>query len=220
MRVIAGRYRGSYLKAPDGLTTRPLTDRIKETLFNVLGARLAVPGLVPDIDVLDLFAGSGGLGIEALSRGARTCVFVERDRRSLRVLRDNLAGLRLGADVARVVAENVWTLRLPRAGGEGYGLIFIDPPFRDFESPVRVVDLVLRAAARLAPDGVLMLRHDVRYRFDAAQLTGLTCVDERVLGRSRILLMARGDGAVPGEQQGEEEPRAEDAGEDADGQLM
>ena len=73
MRVVAGQFRGRSLDAPEGLTTRPMTDRAKETLFNILGSRCAMPGELPDFDVLDLFAGTGGLGFVALSRGARSC---------------------------------------------------------------------------------------------------------------------------------------------------
>jgi len=103
------------LRPPEGRVTRPITDRVKESLFNILGSRFGLPGEIPDFAVLDLFAGSGGLGIESISRGARSCVFVERDRAALAALTANLASLRGAAD-CRIVKDNAWTARL---GGSG-----------------------------------------------------------------------------------------------------
>ncbi|MCH7814456.1 MAG: RsmD family RNA methyltransferase [Planctomycetes bacterium] len=80
MRIIAGRWRSRRIAAPPSRTTRPFPDRIKEAVFDILGARWGSPGTVPPLWVADLFAGSGSLGLEAVSRGARGCVFVERDR--------------------------------------------------------------------------------------------------------------------------------------------
>jgi 16S rRNA (guanine966-N2)-methyltransferase len=124
MRVIAGRLGGRRLKAPAGTVTRPTSDRVREALF----------GMLADVDgagVLDLFAGTGALGIEALSRGAARAVFVERDRRVAQVLSENLAVLALTADLAEVRREDVLAaLRSASARKETYDLIFIDPPYR------------------------------------------------------------------------------------------
>lgn len=190
MRVIAGKMRGSPLAAPAGRNTRPITDRVKESLFNMLGHRLGMPGVLPDIAVLDLFAGSGALGIECLSRGARSCLFVEHDRRALRVLRANLDKLRLG-EVARVAADNAWTMRIPTAAADGYGLIFVDPPYRDVADPQPAIDLLERAGVRLAADGLLVFRHARSIRFSTEPLRTLSCVDERTFGTMRVLLLAR-----------------------------
>jgi 16S rRNA (guanine966-N2)-methyltransferase len=192
MRVIAGRLRGSVLEAPPGRHTRPITDRVKEALFNMLGHRLGTPGLLPDIAVLDLFAGSGSLGIECLSRGARACVFVERDPRTLRVLRGNVARLRLGP-VARVMTANAWTMRIPPAPPDGYGLIFVDPPYRDSAEPQRSIDLLERAAPRLSAGGLLVLRCAVSARFAIDALQRLRCVDDRAFGGMRVLLLQSAD---------------------------
>lgn len=197
MRVVAGSLRGRKLEAPPGLQTRPITDRVKETLFNILGARFGVPGTLPAFDVLDLFAGSGGLGIEALSRGARSCLFVERHRRSLRALRHNLAVLGLDAS-ARVSGENAWTLRVPPAPGEGYGLVFVDPPYRDVGDLLGVVDLLERVAAHLAPEGVIVFRHERRTCFPVEALYRLRCVDERKLGTMRVWLFSRAESPAAG----------------------
>jgi len=192
MRVIAGRFRGAVLKAPPGAYTRPITARVKESLFNILGHRFGSPGLLPDIAVLDLFAGSGALGIESLSRGARSCLFVERDRRTLRVLRANVEKLRL-SDVARVAGENAWTVRIPPAEPAGYGLIFVDPPYRDVADPFNAIALLERVAPHLSKDGLVVFRHTTSVEFSANELRSLRCVDERTFGKMRLLLLQRLD---------------------------
>ena len=205
MRVIAGKFRGSVIEAPPGWQTRPITDRVKEALFNIVGHRLGVPGMLPELAVLDLFAGAGSFGIECLSRGARTCLFVERDRKTLRVLRENLKKLRL-LDVATVATENAWTMRVPEVAPTGYGLIFVDPPYRAVGDTHRMLDLLERTALRLSTDGLVVFRFECSTPFSPAQLEGLRCVDERTVGRMRLLLFERSDpagsatdSAAPGE---------------------
>ena len=123
MRVIAGALGGRRLKAPRGTTTRPTSDRVKEALFGLLGD-------VAGARALDLFAGAGGLGIEAISRGAARAVFIERDQRALRALRDNLRSLGIEAARAEVRAADVLAaLRSARGRAETYDLVFIDPPY-------------------------------------------------------------------------------------------
>ena len=123
MRVIAGTLGGRRLRAPRGSATRPTSDRVREALFSLLGE-------VSGARVLDLFAGTGALGIEALSRGARGAVFIERDARALRALRANLASLELGGDRAEVRQAQVPdVLRSARERAETYDLVFIDPPY-------------------------------------------------------------------------------------------
>jgi 16S rRNA (guanine966-N2)-methyltransferase len=123
VRVIAGALGGRRLKAPRGTTTRPTSDRVKEALFALLGD-------VAGARVLDLFAGAGGLGIEAVSRGAARAVFVERDQRALRALRHNLDSLGLDAARAEVrPGEVLAALRTARGRAETYDLVFIDPPY-------------------------------------------------------------------------------------------
>ena len=110
MRVIAGKARRLLLKTIDGLDTRPTTDRIKETLFNILQTQ------VPGSRFLDLFAGSGGIGIEALSRGARAAVFVEQNQKAADCIRENLRNTRLEEDAAVMVCDAVSAL--PRMNGK------------------------------------------------------------------------------------------------------
>jgi len=189
MRVIAGEHRGANLAAPAGTRTRPITDQAKETLFNILGHRLGTLGGVPAVPVLDLFAGSGALGIECLSRGADSCVFVERDRDALRILRQNLEKLRLGPR-ARIASENAWTMRFPRPASGGYGLIFADPPYADVEAR-RVRDLLERLAPTLSQDGILVFRHGSATDYSQVLHAGLRCLDQRAFGRMHVLLFAR-----------------------------
>jgi 16S rRNA (guanine966-N2)-methyltransferase len=148
MRVIGGQERGRRLRAPRGLRTRPTADRVRVALFDILGP--AVRGM----RVLDLFAGTGAVGIEALSRGAARAVFVERDRDALRALRGNLAALRLGRDAARVVAGEALALLPALATSEGaFDLVFLDPPYAG--------DLAARVLTRLAPSPLLTVGTEV-----------------------------------------------------------
>lgn len=123
MRVIAGTARHLLLKTPEGLDTRPTTDRIKETLFNMLQPYLS------QASFLDLFSGSGGMGIEALSRGASRCVFVEKDRRALTCIQENLKHTGFEAR-SRVYATDVFqALTQLQASKQTFDFIFMDPPY-------------------------------------------------------------------------------------------
>ena len=124
MRVIAGRLGGRRLRAPAGQGVRPTSDRVREALFSMLGD-------VEGDRVLDLFAGTGALAIEALSRGAAHAVLVEQDRAALDVLRANLAALELGPDSAEVrPGDALRALRTARERAEAYDLVLLDPPYR------------------------------------------------------------------------------------------
>lgn len=121
VRVVSGEFRGRSIVAPDGSATRPTTDKVREAVFNALGSLGVVEGAV----VADLFAGSGALGLEALSRGAESCVFVERDSAALRALRSNIA--HLGVDRrSRVVASDALAVA---ASLTGLDLALVDPPY-------------------------------------------------------------------------------------------
>jgi 16S rRNA (guanine966-N2)-methyltransferase len=122
MRVVAGIYGGRRLVAPPGSATRPTSDRVREALFSVLGASIR------DARVLDLYAGSGALGIEALSRGAAKAVFVDRAPKAITAINANLEMLAIEADVRRMEARAA--LRAASARGEAYDLVFLDPPYR------------------------------------------------------------------------------------------
>jgi 16S rRNA (guanine966-N2)-methyltransferase len=155
MRVVAGELGGRRLVAPAGTSTRPTTDRVREAIFNSLGSA----GLLDGALVADLFAGSGAIGIEALSRGAERCVFVERDRSALRALDDNLDALGLN-DRAKVLASDA----LSAAAGLDADIVFADPPY-DFDSWDELLgrvsaDLVVAESGRAveAPEGWHLIR--------------------------------------------------------------
>lgn len=133
MRVIAGSARHIPLKTLPGDHTRPTTDRIKETLFNMLQFQLA------DVRFLDLFSGSGGIGIEALSRGAAEAVFVENNRKAAECIRENLKNTHL-AGQARVCPCDVLTAIRQMDGEEPFAFIFMDPPYQE-----QLEEMVLRA---------------------------------------------------------------------------
>jgi len=145
MRVIAGEFAGRKLAAPDGTTTRPTTDKVRQALFNSLTSMGVLEGAV----VADLFAGSGALGIEALSRGAHRCIFVERDRSALTALRHNIAVLGI-EDRCTVTASDVlaWVPAM-----RNVDIAFIDPPyaFDGWPALLAVVDVELVVAEADGP---------------------------------------------------------------------
>ena len=149
MRVIAGSAKGRSLDAPRGGATRPATDRIRETLFAILEPILG------DARVLDLFAGAGTLGIEALSRGSARVTFVERSAEALKALRKNITSTGFD-DRAEIVAANVLAFLEQRVGGP-YDVVFCDPPFAD----VAILEATLahpRLAGALAPEAYVVAR--------------------------------------------------------------
>lgn len=112
MRIIAGDLRGRRISAPEGMRTRPMLDRVRQAVFNIVGAAYGDPGSVPPVAVLDIFAGSGALGIEALSRGAAWCCFVEEDAGAVRTLEGNLKSLGLTSRT-EVIRGNAMKLKVP-----------------------------------------------------------------------------------------------------------
>jgi 16S rRNA (guanine966-N2)-methyltransferase len=147
MRIIAGTLRGRRLKAPTWEGLRPTSDRLRETLFNIVAAR------VPAAHVLDGYAGTGAVGIEALSRGASRVVFVERDARAARLIAENLAHCGVENGYAIIRAD---LARLVRPGGTmPFDLIVLDPPYAE----PGVAAIVARAGSWLAAGGLLVLEH-------------------------------------------------------------
>ena len=176
MRIITGTARGCRLKTPKGEATRPTADRIKESLFNILGRR------VEAAHVLDLFAGTGALGLEALSRGAASALFV--DERTASLIEENAAKTRL-LECAEVVRADVLRL-LTRLGGAGrsFDLIFCDPPYRQglWEKVLSSVD----REGLLAPDGCMIVEHGAGEETLPA-LENLRCVREKSYGKTTRL---------------------------------
>jgi 16S rRNA (guanine(966)-N(2))-methyltransferase RsmD len=158
MRVIAGKYRSRNLQSLPGDDTRPTYDRLRETLFNVLSAA----GKLEGGTFVDLFAGTGSVGIEALSRGAEHVIFVESARKAAQVIRTNLQALGITdeADVyERPVAE---ALRLLGESGASPSVIFLDPPYKLQGAYGQTIRLVAQSEL-LAPGGVLVAEHEKRF---------------------------------------------------------
>ena len=172
MRVVAGRLGGRRLSAPPGRSTRPTSDRVREAVFSILGP-------LDGARVLDLYAGSGALGIEALSRGAAAAVFVERDSRTAAVLRNNLTALGLDAELRR--ADVLAALREARERGETYDLVLCDPPYRLAPELGRSLGEAL--APVLAPRARVVTESDRRTPLD---LHLLPLTDERRYGDTLI----------------------------------
>jgi len=176
MRIIAGRAKGRRLRAPAGPGTRPMMDRAREALFSALG-----PAVV-EARVLDLYAGSGSIGLEALSRGAAEVVFVERGRAALAALRANVEAVGLGGVI---VAGDVGS---HLAGGDGlFDLVFVDPPF---SLPLASLEEVLALAASfLGPGGMVVVHR--RSGTGPPLAPGLVEVSRRRYGDTEITVLAR-----------------------------
>ena len=152
MRIIAGTFRSRPLQAPPGLATRPTSDRLRETLFNVLAPRIG--GAV----FLDLYAGSGAVGIEAISRGAAHVTFVERAPAAQKILRANLAGLAINAGF-KIQNSNVAQF-LRKSSGALFDLVFLDPPYDAGEEYTTALNLLGAASQQaLAPDAIVIAEH-------------------------------------------------------------
>ena len=177
MRIIGGTHRGRRIEAPKGEQTRPTGDRVREALFNLVGP-------VDDASVLDLYAGSGALGLEALSRGARRCVFAETDPAACRAIRRNLETLGLsGALVLQRDASSV--LRDERAAGRRHDLVLLDPPYGRWPA-------LEPTLAALLPDvvgegGIVVVETDARVE----PALPLDRVTSRRYGSARLTLFVR-----------------------------
>jgi 16S rRNA (guanine966-N2)-methyltransferase len=176
VRIISGLYRGRPIIAPKGDTTRPTADRTREALFSMLTSRL---GSFEDLRVLDLFAGSGALGLEALSRGAASCTFVEQDSAALDCLRINIA--KLGAKGADVRAQSVMALGPAPAA---YDLILLDPPY---ESGAGIVALErLLRLGWIAPGALASVETTKK---EVVTVEGFELDVERVHGKAKLTLL-------------------------------
>lgn len=178
MRVIAGSAKGTLLFAPKGL--RPTSDRSKQTLFDTLLSLAPLPD-----DVADFFAGSGALGIEALSRGAGKALFVEKSRDAVRHLERNLERTHL-AGRATIVNRDVFSA-LPRLAGAPFSLVLADPPYGGTIASQFLHDMM--STAVLQPDGLLVLETSVHTEVDIPQ--ALSIVRDKKTGDTRLLFLRR-----------------------------
>ncbi len=191
MRIIAGEFGGRRLRAPPGKGTRPMLDRVREALFSTLGSELV------GARVLDLFAGTGSLGLEALSRGAASARLIERDRKAVGILRENVEALGL-SDRARIVARDALDPSGWGTEGNGplepYEIVFLDPPYSCLEEPAsrrRVITTLVRLVEeRLAPGGVLVF-HAPRGRIQTVELGPRVACRVREYGTNALWYVRR-----------------------------
>lgn len=177
MRIIAGRWRGRRLEAPAGLATRPTADRTRETLFSMLTSRL---GSFEQLSIADLFAGSGALAFEALSRGAAAATLIETDAAARKVIGSNAASL--GADI-RLAGHSALTLPIATTP---FDIVFADPPYAP-GAGTAVRDAV-EQAGWLAPGGWLAIETQ---RGERVEPGGFALDSERDVGRARLTLLRR-----------------------------
>lgn len=180
MRIIAGEWRGRPLRAPEGDTTRPTADRTRETLFSMLLSRL---GSFEGLAVADLFAGSGALGLEALSRGAASCLFVEQDPAAIRAIRANIAALRAQArcDVRAGSAMALGPAKAP------LDLVLMDPPYGTGAGSVALDKLARRGWIGEGTWISLETHAD-----EVPNVRGFTVDADRKVGKARLTLLRQG----------------------------
>lgn len=180
MRIISGQHRGRPLVAPKGRSTRPTADRTRETLFSMLVSRIGDFG---ELWIADLYAGSGALGLEALSRGAAKAVFIENDRAALDALRENVTtlGYEERSDVRAASAA-----ALAARGARGFDVIFADPPYQPGSGDA-VVDAV-NQADWLLPGGWLAIETDAKEEVEPGPFK---LEVSRKVGRARVTLLSR-----------------------------
>ena len=187
MRIVAGRHRGRRLLAPPDETVRPTSDRAREALFNILShGQLAAEGVpFAGATVLDAFAGTGALGLEALSRGAAEAVFIEQDREAVAILRRNIATL--GEDARTRIVPGDAT-RPPRAPS-ACKVAFLDPPYRSGLAAAALG--ALEAAGWLAPEAHAVI--ELAAREELVVPAGFIRLDERVYGAARLVFLRRAE---------------------------
>ena len=186
MRIIGGQNRGLKLATPKGREVRPILDRVRESLFGILRND------VPEAKAADLFAGTGVIGLEALSRGAESCVFVDRDPSCIATINENIQRAHL-EEQCRVVRGDVFRSAKDLAGDGPFDLVFVDPPYRMLRSP-RGHEKVETFIAQLGEPGVLTEDGTVVFRFPSdADVPGhigpLVQTDQRRYGGMKIALL-------------------------------
>jgi 16S rRNA (guanine966-N2)-methyltransferase len=184
MRIVAGKHRGRRIAAPPGDAVRPTSERAREALFNILAHGRFGPGpIFEDARVLDVFAGTGAFGLEALSRGARFATFIENDRDARETLAANIKTLGEGARTRLLVADATTP---PRSDGP-YDLVFLDPPYRSgLAAPALEA---LSRAGWLGPGALVIVELAAREDFEPP--SGFDLLEERRYGAGRLVFLKR-----------------------------
>ena len=183
MRIIAGEFRGRKLQPPDTQTTRPITDRVKQSLFDIISPD------IPDAVIYDCFSGTGSMGLECLSRGAKHSAFFEVDKSAIKRLKENIQTLKV-ENHSTLISSDIFKyfstkkIAIPKAD-----LIFLDPPYSFLTEKSSELHLLARnMSEQLTPDGVVIFRHDAT---DNLPLEALLEIDRRNYGSMTIVFLKR-----------------------------
>ncbi|XPV74860.1 MAG: 16S rRNA (guanine(966)-N(2))-methyltransferase RsmD [Desulfovibrio sp.] len=182
MRLISGIYGGRIIKTCEGPGYRPATSKVRQSIFSMLQAR----GIIwPGLRVVDMFAGSGSLAIECLSRGAEEAWFVEKNGKAARLIKENLKTLKVAPKAARVLNKDLFHV-LKQTPEKPFGMIFIDPPYGlDLLEPA--LEKVIKGGW-LAEDAFILAEVEAGLDFDPESVEGLTVLTDRLYGQTRIIL--------------------------------
>ena len=178
IRIIAGKYGGRKIDAPDSNRTHPMGERVRNAMFN------SIAGEIVGARVLDAFAGTGSIGLEAISRGAKACTFVERDKVAQKILAKNVVSLG-AAEQSEIVRSSVSSW-VESVGVEYYDIIFADPPYHDLQ-----LSTVSKLFAILKPNGLMVLSHTGRGEVPNLNELGIVVVDNRSYGNAHLTSFRR-----------------------------
>jgi 16S rRNA (guanine966-N2)-methyltransferase len=195
LKIITGKWRSRHLVVPPTDRTRPMPHRMKESVFAMLASRFQLPGTLPPFRVADMFAGSGSIGLEAISRGVSHCDFFEKGKQAQSALRQNIRALEADAE-CRIVPADAWIAPLitpkPRTP---FGLIFIDPPFADSRDttrsgrlPILLTDLYRTKWAD--DDTIIVVHHENAVEYAPSERDVWTVLDRRLFGRAVVTFIA------------------------------
>ncbi len=183
MRVVGGKYGGRIIKTISGPAGyRPATDKVREALFSILESK----GIEwPDIDLVDIFAGSGSLGLEGLSRGARSAWFIEKNRRAVEVIKQNIRQFDISRDKYKIVPKNAFSV-IKNPPNNNFQLFFIDPPYGS-GMVVPALENISRKW-QLDPGVLIVVEVEKELNFQNVKIPGLRILEDRVYGQTRIYL--------------------------------
>lgn len=171
LRIISGKFGGRIIQAPDGKVTHPMSERVRGSLFNIIGNK------IKDAEILDAFAGTGSLGFESLSRGAQSVTFIERDRIASRILIENIKTLNVNPAVIVVrIGVSTW---INKNQDKLFDIIFADPPFNDLQ-----LSTIIRLCSLLKPNGLMVLSYPGTGEVPSAD--GFVVVDNRSYGNAAL----------------------------------
>lgn len=182
MRIIAGVARSLPLKTLPGMDTRPTTDRIKETLFNIISAD------IPGCSFLDLFAGSGQIGLEAISRGASSCVFVDNNKKACEVIQDNIDFTKFN-DKSRIIFTDAINAIRQLEGNNCFDIIFADPPYALGIEPDLL--MYLQKSSIINEDSIIIIEADLKTNFDFADSLGFEVYREKTYKTNKHVFLRK-----------------------------